>query len=56
MSSTFCKFITYFMNKRVNTTENSTKYRKIHDSCKNTGLYRIYRTGGITATVMKGKN
>jgi len=28
--------------------EHSTKYRKIQDSCKNTGIYRIYRTAGIT--------
>jgi len=25
------------------------KYRKIQDSYKNTGIYRIYRTGGNTA-------
>jgi len=52
MSSTFCKFLTHFMNKRVNTTKNSTKHRKnrtikIQDSSKNTKIYRIYRTGGI---------
>ena len=28
-----------------------TKYRKVQDSYKNTGIYRIYRTAGITATI-----
>jgi len=27
-----------------------TKYRKVQDSYKNTGIYRIYRTAGITVT------
>jgi len=36
-------------NKRLNPTENSTKYRKTQDKCKNTG---IYRTGWITDVVL----
>lgn len=33
---------------------NTVKYRKIQDSYKNTGKYRIYRTAGITVIMLLG--
>ena len=40
------------LSARVSNTgkyRTQTKYRKVQDSYKNTGIYRIYRTAGITA-------
>jgi len=41
-------------NENIKIQENTghkQKYRKIQDSYKNTGIYKIYRTTGITATL-----
>ena len=36
-------------NKNKGKYRTQKNYRKIQDSYKNTGIYRIYRTGGSTA-------